>query len=118
MLQEFEDGRASKFQHGAIYWWPDTGTIAINDVIVHYTGWYCFGETDTGEFVVAAARSLADEAIVKGTPLLAKAALAVPYFGPILWPGIEIAVPLIKKDLLDLVGEFFACRVWPDSLAF
>lgn len=45
---KFDDdgGRVSFFQHGAIYWWPDTGAIALNEVIVHYTGLHCFGETD------------------------------------------------------------------------
>ena len=42
----FDDGRVSIFQHGAVYWWPDTGALAMNDVIVHYTGLHCFGETD------------------------------------------------------------------------
>lgn len=41
-----DGGRVSTFEHGAIYWWPDTGAIDIRDVIVHYTGLLCFGETD------------------------------------------------------------------------
>lgn len=41
-----EGGRANEFQNGGIYWWPDTGAIDLKDVIVHYTGLYCFGETD------------------------------------------------------------------------
>lgn len=41
-----EGGRANEFQNGGIYWWPDTGAIDLRDVIVHYTGLYCFGETD------------------------------------------------------------------------
>ncbi len=40
-----EGGRVSYFQRGAIYWWPDTGAIDLNDVIVHYTGLVCFNET-------------------------------------------------------------------------
>ncbi|MDE8668419.1 hypothetical protein PY310_07475 [Pseudarthrobacter sp. H3Y2-7] len=44
---DFADGgRANEFQNGGIYWWPDTGAIDLRDVIVHYTGLYCFGETD------------------------------------------------------------------------
>jgi hypothetical protein len=39
-------GRVSVFEKGAIYWWPDTGAIELNDVVVHYTGLVCFGETD------------------------------------------------------------------------
>ena len=42
----FDDGRVSLFEHGAIYWWGDTGARALNEVIVHYTGLHCFGETD------------------------------------------------------------------------
>lgn len=41
-----EGGRANEFQYGGIYWWPDTGAIDLRDVVVHYTGLYCFGETD------------------------------------------------------------------------
>ena len=41
-----EGGRASTFQNGGIYWWPDTGAIDLRDVVVHYTGLHCFGETD------------------------------------------------------------------------
>ena len=41
-----EGGRASTFENGTIYWWPDTGAIDLNDVVVHYTGLICFGETD------------------------------------------------------------------------
>jgi hypothetical protein len=41
-----EGGRISVFQHGTIYWWADTGTREINDVVVQYTGLYCFSETD------------------------------------------------------------------------
>jgi len=42
----FDDGRVSLFEHGAIYWWGDTGARALNEVIVQYTGLHCFGETD------------------------------------------------------------------------
>lgn len=41
-----EGGRATQFQGGQIYWWPDTGAIDLNQVVVHYTGLICFGETD------------------------------------------------------------------------
>lgn len=41
-----EGGRANTFQNGGIYWWPDTGAIDLRDVVVHYTGLHCFGETD------------------------------------------------------------------------
>ncbi len=40
------DGRISLFEYGAIYWWPDTGPLALNDIVVQYTGLHCFGETD------------------------------------------------------------------------
>ena len=44
---DFADGgRANEFEHGGIYWWPDTGPTDLRDVVVHYTGLYCFGETD------------------------------------------------------------------------
>lgn len=41
-----DGGRANEFQNGGIYWWPDTGAIDLRDVVVHYTGLQCFGETD------------------------------------------------------------------------
>jgi LGFP repeat len=41
-----EGGRVNTFQNGGIYWWPDVGSIDLRDVIVHYTGLHCFGETD------------------------------------------------------------------------
>jgi hypothetical protein len=40
-----EDGRMSQFQNGAIYWWPDTGPIALGPVVLRYKGLYCFGES-------------------------------------------------------------------------
>ena len=44
---DFPDGgRANAFEHGSIYWWTDVGAIELNDVVVHYTGLVCFGETD------------------------------------------------------------------------
>jgi hypothetical protein len=41
-----EGGRVLTFEHGAIYWWPDTGPIELNQVVVRYSGLHCFGETD------------------------------------------------------------------------
>lgn len=41
-----EGGRATTFEKGAIYWWPDTGAIEVGDVTVRYKGLICFGETD------------------------------------------------------------------------
>lgn len=44
---DFFDGRASKFQNGAIYWFPDTGpAIDLGEIVVRYAGLACFGETD------------------------------------------------------------------------
>jgi LGFP repeat len=44
--EPFDGGRVSNFQNGAIYWWQDTGPIALGDVKVRYRGLVCFGETD------------------------------------------------------------------------
>jgi hypothetical protein len=45
--QDFsEGGRASTFQNGAIYWWPDTGAIELGNISLHYKGLYCFGESN------------------------------------------------------------------------
>jgi LGFP repeat len=43
---DFEGGRVTTFQNGAIYWWPDTGAIDLGDVALRYKGIVCFGETD------------------------------------------------------------------------
>lgn len=43
---DFPDGgRVNSFQHGGIYWWPDTGAIDLNDIVVNYTGLVCIKET-------------------------------------------------------------------------
>jgi hypothetical protein len=44
-----EGGRVGPFEGGAIYWWPDTGAIELNDVVVHYTGIHCFSETESDQ---------------------------------------------------------------------
>jgi hypothetical protein len=41
-----DEGVANDFQGGGIYHWADTGPIDLKDVVVHYTGMHCFGETD------------------------------------------------------------------------
>lgn len=43
-----DGGRASAFQNGAIYWWPDVGAIDINQVSLAYMGFYCEVETYDG----------------------------------------------------------------------
>lgn len=42
-----EGGRVNVFEHGGIYFWPDTGAIDLNEVSIAYSGLLCFGETDT-----------------------------------------------------------------------
>lgn len=41
-----DGGRHSEFEHGRIYWWDDTGAIALAGVVIQFTGFHCFGETD------------------------------------------------------------------------
>lgn len=41
-----EGGRISRFQNGAIYWWPDIGAVDLGTVTLRYRGIYCFGESD------------------------------------------------------------------------
>lgn len=41
-----EGGRANSFQHGWIYWWPDTGAIDLGDIVCSYTGFYAYKESD------------------------------------------------------------------------
>lgn len=43
-----DSGRISNFQNGSIYFWPDTGAIELNEIVVHYTGFNCFGSTEQG----------------------------------------------------------------------
>lgn len=40
-----QDGRVSTFEHGAIYWWADTGAIELGHISVRYTGLACFSDT-------------------------------------------------------------------------
>lgn len=41
-----EGGRANSFQHGWIYWWPDIGAIDLGDIVLSYTGFYAYKESD------------------------------------------------------------------------
>jgi len=41
-----EGGRANSFQHGWIYWWPDTGAIDLRGVVLTYVGFYAYSESD------------------------------------------------------------------------
>jgi hypothetical protein len=41
-----EGGRISRFQNGAIYWWPDIGAFDLGRVRLRYRGLYCFGESN------------------------------------------------------------------------
>ena len=41
-----EGGRANSFQSGWIYWWPYMGAIDLRDVVVTYTGFYAYKESD------------------------------------------------------------------------
>jgi LGFP repeat len=43
-----QDGRVSTFEHGAIYWWADTGAIELGHISVRYTGLACFSDTHGG----------------------------------------------------------------------
>lgn len=61
-----EGGRASVFERGAIYWWPDVGAIELNDIVIQYTGIMCFGETDADGFLFT---STEDEPYVIIAPL-------------------------------------------------
>lgn len=47
---DFDGGRANSFEHGDICWWPDTGSIDLKGVVLHYTGFFCQkeGEDNTG----------------------------------------------------------------------
>jgi len=47
----YDDGRVSSFEQGEIYWWPDTGAIEIDKVVLAYSGINCFGETDQDDFL-------------------------------------------------------------------
>lgn len=35
----------TRFENGAIYFWPDVGAIEMREVSVRYVGFHCFGET-------------------------------------------------------------------------
>lgn len=42
---KYDSGRVSSFEHGEIYWWPETGAIEIDQVVLTYKGIHCFGTT-------------------------------------------------------------------------
>ena len=35
----------TRFQHGALYWWPDIGSIEMRPVVLRFVGLHCFGTT-------------------------------------------------------------------------
>lgn len=39
-----QGGRANSFEHGGIYWWPDTGAVDLGGVALQYTGLRCIRE--------------------------------------------------------------------------
>lgn len=47
--EDFAGGRANSFTGGGIYFWNDVGAIDLADVVVEFTGLYCFGETDSDQ---------------------------------------------------------------------
>lgn len=36
----------TRFENGAIYWWPDAGAFVMREIVLRYVGFHCFGETD------------------------------------------------------------------------
>jgi hypothetical protein len=36
----------TRFDNGAIYFWPDVGAIEMQEISLRYVGFHCFGETD------------------------------------------------------------------------
>lgn len=59
-----ENGKVNSFEHGAIYWWDDSGAIELRDVVVRYRGLYCFGETDDDGFFTTADEPMVTLAVV------------------------------------------------------
>ncbi len=45
-LRDIQGGQICTFENGEIYFWHDTGAIALQDVVISYTGIHCFDETD------------------------------------------------------------------------
>jgi hypothetical protein len=43
---EQPDSGVTKFENGAIYFWPDVGAIEMQEISLRYVGWHCFGETN------------------------------------------------------------------------
>ena len=79
-----QEGRITSFDHGNIHWWPDTGAIDLADVVVRYSGLFCWGETDWDQ------ASAADEPYV--------------YFGVVGPDGV--AAPIVQSRIYeDGVGE-------------
>jgi hypothetical protein len=43
--EQAESG-VTRFENGAIYFWPDVGAIEMQEISLRYVGLHCFGETD------------------------------------------------------------------------
>ena len=43
---EQPDSGVTRFENGAIYFWPNEGAIEMREISLRYVGWHCFGETD------------------------------------------------------------------------
>jgi hypothetical protein len=99
----------TRFERGAIYFFPDLGIVDVQDVVVAYEGFHCFGETsessahDEPYFVFgvlpvnveqkSVAMTVVHTAIDSGQSVLDRIEL---YRGPPL--GISISVSLIDHD--------------------
>ncbi|WUD70276.1 hypothetical protein OG937_45975 [Streptomyces sp. NBC_00510] len=46
LVLDNEGGRASAYEGGSIYWWPDIGPQTVSKVVVRYRGMNCFHETN------------------------------------------------------------------------
>jgi hypothetical protein len=40
------DSGVTRFENGAIYFWPDLGALEMRQIALRYVGFHCFGETD------------------------------------------------------------------------
>ena len=43
---EQPDSGVTRFENGAIYFWPDIGAIEMREISLRFVGWHCFGETN------------------------------------------------------------------------
>jgi hypothetical protein len=93
-----EGGRANRFENGSIYFWPDTGAIDMNQVVVQYTGLYAFAETDSDGLGTTSDEPYVILGVI--TPSLSPPAVPPPAIRSQIYEGVDAHEA--RPDLIEL----------------